>query len=384
MAVNEIALISRIRKLFPVAGKSLYLNHAAVSPYSTRVAKEMKNFIRARTFSDNVDLYPSLMEKVEAARLQIAQLIGAPPDLVALVKNTSEGLNILAESLPLKAGDRVLLFEREFPANIYPFLNLKRRGIEIDFAREKGNCFTIEEVERALTPRTRLLSVSHVEFLTGFRHDLAAMGRLLRERGIVFCVDAIQSAGAVPINVEKMHIDFISCGGQKWLMGPMGTGFIYMSAPLLEGLDPVFAGWLAVENSWDFFGYQLKWLPSARRYEGGTQNFIGALGLLRSVELLNSVGEELREKRILENTGRLISGLKERGIEVITPEELHRRAGIVTFRVEKPEHIFQELTKHKVYIALREGLLRVSPHFYNTLEEMDRFIESLDCCLASL
>jgi cysteine desulfurase / selenocysteine lyase len=380
MNTREKTKLEKIRRLFPVTERSLYLNHAAVSPYSTRVGRAMNAFIKARTFSENVDLYPGIMDMVEAVREKLARLTGAPRDTIALVKNTSEGLNILAGSLPMKKGDRVILFEREFPANVYPFLNLQRKGVEVDFVPERGNRFLLEDVERKITTRTKLLSVSHVEFLTGFRHDLAALGKLCSNRGIVFCVDAIQSAGASPIDVEAMKIDFLSAGGQKWLMGPMGTGFIYVRESLMERLEPVFAGWLGVQNSWDFFRYELEWLPSARRFEGATQNFLGFIGLDASLGLLLEAGFPLLGEQILSLTGRLIAGLKERGIEVITPEEDAARAGIVTFSIAGAEEIFEALKQRKVIIALREGLLRVSPHFYNTSEDIDAFLNDLDKC----
>lgn len=372
--------LRKARRLFPVTKKSLYLNHAAVSPYSRRVEKAMKGFISARTFNDNVDLYPMIVDAVEGVRKNVATLIGAHPDSIAIVKNTSEGLNILAQSLPWKKGDRIILFEREFPANVYPFINLERLGVQIDFIPERQNRFFIEDVEKAITPGTRLLSVSHVEFLSGFRHDLAALGGLLREKGVIFCVDAIQSAGNTPIDVEPMKIDFMSAGGQKWLMGPKGTGFIYISPALLPRLEPVFAGWLAVNNAWDFFNYRIEWLPSARRFEGGTQNFLGCFGLRESTGLIIETGIGTIAEQIESLAGRLIEGLGERGLEVITPSSACERAGIVTFCIDDGQSVMDRLAKKNVFIALRDGKLRVSPHFYNTIGDIDRFLTFLDEC----
>jgi cysteine desulfurase / selenocysteine lyase len=380
MNAKDMKKLERLRRLFPVTRKSLYLNHAAVSPYSTRVAKALKGFIDARLKSDNVDLYPGIMDMIEAVRDKIARLTRAPKDTIALVKNTTEGLNILASGLPLKKRDRVILFEREFPANVYPFLNIERKGIEVDFVPERGNRFALDDVERVITARTRLLSVSHVEFLTGFRHDLAALGKLCREHGIVFCVDAIQSAGVAPIDVEAMGIDYLAAGGHKWLMGPMGTAFVYVRESLMERLEPAYAGWLGVQDSWDFFRYRIKWLPSARRFEGATQNFLGFFGLDASVGLLLEAGVPLLEEQVLSITGHLIGGLKDRGINVITPGEDTARAGIVTFSIDEPEKIFEALKVRKVFIALREGFLRVAPHFYNTIEDMELFLGHLDIC----
>lgn len=375
--------ISGIRKLFPVTGKSLYLNHSAVSPYSLRVSSAMKEFIDARTFSDDVDLYPGVLEKVDDARKNIALIIKAAPETIAFVKNTTEALNIVVRSIGLKPGERILLFSREFPANVYPFLNMERYGIAVDFVPERENRFYLEDIEKSIREGTRLLSVSHVEFLTGFRHDLAAIGEMCRKRGVLFCVDAIQSAGAVEIDVEKMKIDFIGCGGHKWLMGPMGTGFLFIRKSLLESLDPVFAGWLSVEDSWNFFNYKLRWLPSACRFEGATKNFIGLYGLRASTGLLLEVGLPLVEERILTLTDRLIDGLQERKLKVISPPDRQDRAGIVSFAIDDSAAVFERLKSRKVFIALREGFLRVAPHFYNTPEDMDRFLTFLDECRGS-
>jgi selenocysteine lyase/cysteine desulfurase len=370
--------IERFRRLFPIVGKSLYLNHAAVSPFSLRVGRAMRSFIKARTESENVDLYPAVVEKIEEVRALLARLVGAPKDSIALVKNTSEGLNILASGFPWRPGDRILLFEREFPANVYPFLNVGKLGVSVDFVQEREGRFRLADVERAILPETRMLSVSHVEFLTGFRHDLRALGEMCRSKGVVFCVDAIQSAGVVPIDVSSMHIDFLACGGHKWLMGPMGTGFLFISPGLLDILEPAYAGWLSVENAWDFFDYDLRFLPSARRFEYATQNFVGFWGLRESVGLLLEVGFPNLTERIHMTTWRLIDGLRRRGIEIITPLEERARAGIVTFTVPDVKCVFGKLQDRKVFISLRDGLLRVSPHFYNTLQEMDMFLKALD------
>ena len=378
MNTNEVKKIKKARMLFPVVGKSLYLNHAAVSPFSKRVLKALKGFVKARAFSENVDLYPGIIEKIEEVRRNLASLTGADPDCIALVKNTSEGLNILVRSLKLKKGDRILLFEREFPANIYPFLNMERHGIQIDFVPERENRFELSDVEKSIKPGTRLLSVSHVEFLTGFRHDLKAIGEMCRKRGVIFCVDAIQSAGATPIDVEEMKIDCIACGGHKWLMGPMGTGFLFVRKELLDELDPVFAGWLGVKDSWNFFDYNLDFLPSARLFEGATQNFMGFHGLCASTGLLLETGIPLISENIISITRRLIEGLDERGLTVISPRNPEERAGIVTFAVENAQQVFERLKDLKVFIALREGYLRVAPHFYNTTQDMDLFLEKLD------
>jgi len=384
MKKDDYTRIDKVRKLFPVTGKSLYLNHAAVSPYSKKVSKALKDFIDARTFSENVDLYPSIVEKIEEARSNLASLTGADPDCIALVKNTTEALNILVRSLSLKRNDRILLFEREFPANIYPFLNMERKGIKVDFVPERENRFFLEDVEKSIQPGTRLLSVSHVEFLTGFKHNLIALGELCHKKGVVFCVDTIQSAGAVPIDVEEMKIDCIACGGHKWLMGPMGTGFLFVRKGLLPKLDPVFAGWLGVKDAWNFFDYHLTFLPSARRFEGATQNFLGFHGLCASTKLLLEVGFPLISESILTITHRLMEGLAERGLRIITPRNDDERAGIVTFAIQDAQKIFEHLKAHKVFIALREGFLRVAPHFYNTEEEVDLFLKRLDCAMRGI
>ncbi len=295
--------LSSYRNLFPVTRSSIYLNHAAISPYSTRVSEALAVQIKARSHPP-VDVYPVFLDERQKLKENVAVLINGQPRDIALIPNTSTGLNWLANGLAWKKGDRILLVEGEFPSNIYPFLNLERKGIKIDFASPASGMIGLDNIASKIHKRTKLLSISFVQFLNGFRIDPVAVGELCRSNGIIFSIDGIQGAGAVPLDVQAAGIDFLANGGHKWLMGPMGCGFMYISPKLHEKLDPVFAGWLSVKNSWDFLDYRLDFLEDAERYEPGTPNFLGIAGAKAATDLLVEVGAGRIEKHLF-GLGRL-------------------------------------------------------------------------------
>ncbi|MEE9288796.1 MAG: aminotransferase class V-fold PLP-dependent enzyme, partial [Bacteroidota bacterium] len=285
-------------------------------------------------------------------------------------------LNLLATGLKWKVGDRVLLNDMEFPANVYPFLNLKRLGVEIDFVRNRDGRLLLGDIERTITPRTRLLSISHVQFFHGSKVDLEALGVLCASKGIIFCVDAIQAAGVTPIEVHRMKIDFLACGGQKWLMAPQGIAFVYLTEELQSRLEPAYLGWTSIKDYFsDFFRYRLDLQQTAQRYENGALNFLGIAGLHASLSTLLEIGIENIERHVHSVTQHLIDGIRPLGLPLITPEEATARAGILTFRVPNGPALFETLQLNNIQTALREGCIRISPHFYNTIEEIDRTME---------
>jgi selenocysteine lyase/cysteine desulfurase len=356
------------------------MNHAAVSPMSTRVVDALHNYIDIRS-EGIVDPYRQNVEKANETRDLIAQLINAPVDRIGLVKNTSTGFNILATGLDWKKGDHVILNDMEFPSNVYPFLNLERLGVEVEFVKSRNGRVVVEDVIDAMRPETVIVSVSHVQFLNGYRIELEPLGSVCRERGIIFSVDAIQSAGAIELDVEKQSIDFISSGGHKWLMGPMATGFIYLSQAVQDRISPAYVGWLSVKDAWNFFDYRLDLLDSAERFEVATENWMGLWGFCESVRLLLEVGTKRAEEKVLSLTDRLADGLMERGHEVVSPRGDGEKSGIVLFSAgeskEENEAIFHKLMDRNIHISFREGYLRCSPHFYNTEEEIEKLIEEI-------
>ena len=370
-------MLDDFRSLFPITKQTCYLNHAAVSPMSTRVTDALHNYIAIRS-EGIIDPYEQNVEKSNEIRGLIAELISAPADRIGLVKNTSTGFNILASGLKWKKGDHVLLNDMEFPANIYPFLNLERLGVEVEFVKNHDGLVTVEDYTAAMRAETVLVSISHVQFLNGLRSDLEALGAVCRERGVIFAVDPIQSAGAMEIDVNAQKIDFMSCGGHKWLMGPMGTGFVYLSQDVQDRMSQAYVGWLSVKDAWNFFDYRLDLLDSAERFEIATDNWMGLWGFCESLRLLLEVGKKNVTERILSLTDHLAEGLEERGCEVVSPRGDGMKSGIVLFSAgHDNEEVHRRLGDRNIRISLREGLLRCSPHFYNSMDEIDTLLAGM-------
>jgi cysteine desulfurase / selenocysteine lyase len=367
----------KFRALFPAYRQGIYMDHAAVSPLSTLARDTLLAYWKMRAgLQEGVE--EELMALRDRFKADIAALIGAPSGKgIALVPNTSTGLNIVASGLPWKRGDRVILNTLEFPANIYPFLNLERLGVKVDWIRPHDGRISVEAVASALRPRTRLLSISFVQFLNGYRADLEAIGKLCRARGVWFVVDGIQGLGAVPMDVKKFRIDALASGGAKWLMWPMGTGFLYCAPELLKALHPAHAGWLGVKDALNFRDYRLDFLETAEKFEGATLNWMGLAVAHRMLREFLTLGREGIWRRVHSLSTRILEGCGELGLEVVTPREPDHRSGIVTLRVPDAEKAHRRLARKGVVISLREGLLRISPHCTNTSEEVEQLLEIL-------
>jgi cysteine desulfurase / selenocysteine lyase len=367
------------RSLFPhISQGIIYLNHAAISPFSTTVADRLQYYIEDRS-SATTDDFDAFFNISDSLKSKISTLLNTTADRLAFVDCTSTGLNILANGLRWKSGDRVLLNTLEFPSNVYPFMNLKRLGVEVDFVNADDNTVPVGRLIEAVTPRTRLLSISHVQFVNGYCADLAALGNFCRDRNIIFSVDAIQSAGVVPIDVEAMKIDFLATGAHKWLMAPEGNGFIYITEELQGQIRQAYVGWTSIVDYFERLrDLNIELDPTARRFEIGTLNTAGIFGLDASLGLLLEVGIGAIREHILDLTDGLIGQLKERDIQCITPENRNERGGIVSFKPADTDALIALMKKRKIHTALRGGYVRVAPHFYNTREEMDAIVECID------
>jgi len=367
--------IATYRSLFPYLKTGyIYMNHAAISPLSRRVVDAIHGYLTQRSETEIENFFTFQKTLVETKEM-IGKLINAPKERIAFVDNTSNGFNLLANGLKWKTGDRILLNDMEFPSNVYPFLNLKRRGVKIDFVKNRNGMILLEDIEKAITPRTKLLSISHVQFLNGFRIDLERVGELCKAKGIIFSVDPIQSVGALQIDVKKAKIDFISCGGHKWLMSPQGSAFIFLTEELQERIQQAYVGWTSVANPWNLLDYKLELQPTARRYENGTMNFIGICGMNAALSLLLEIGIENIERRISQLTDFLITQLTDARVDLATCIQRKHRSGIVSLKSDRCQAIYDKLLSEKIELAVREGLVRFSPHFYNTEEEIDKAVE---------
>ena len=370
--------ISEARELFPHIKKGIiYFNHASTAPLNTKVIDKINEYVIE--FSETkIDDISNIIKALKETKNDIALMINSSPDRIAFVDNTSNGLNILAQGIKWEKGDRVLLNDVEFPANVYPFLNLKKEGVEVDFVKSQNGIVTAEDVIENLKPETKLVSISQVQFLSGYRVYLEKIGKVCRDKEIIFSVDAIQGLGAVKLDVTKSNIDFISCGTQKWLLGLPGLAFIYISKQLQEQLEPKYVGWLSVENPWDRLNYQQKLKSSANCFQNGTISYIGIYALNTSIQLFKEIGFDKIEKQVIENSIYFINELDKIGIKSSLKDcDEKYLAGITAFKHEKREKIFKQLGEKNIRLSLREGMIRFSPHFYNTGDEIDIIINEL-------
>lgn len=356
----------------------VYLNHAAVAPLSFRVRDAVDKYQTRRALK-GIEPYPWAMKTVQETRELLAAMINARPEQIGFVLNTSDGLNIVAQGLDWQPGDSVIINDLEFPANAYPFLNLKHRGVEIETIKSENYRITLEGVERVLTRsnRAKLLSISHVQYATGAKIDLAAVGAMCEKHDALFCVDAIQSLPHTNVDVVRDKIDFLACGSHKWMMSDTGAAFIYASDRALARIHPPFLGWTSVENPFDFTLRPDELRAGAARFENGGLNFSGITALNASLKFFREFGQREMEHSVLDLSGYLISRLEMHGIEVVTPKAETERSGIVSFKYPDAEKTFKRLESENIIISLRQGLLRVSPHFYNTEEEVKRVMNVL-------
>ncbi|MBT4137139.1 MAG: aminotransferase class V-fold PLP-dependent enzyme [Candidatus Latescibacteria bacterium] len=370
--------IEALRAEFPVTQSYIYLNHAAVAPISISVQRAMNQQVRDVTLHGIVhsDRWENTYRRT---RRVAAQLIHAKPSEIAFIKNTTEGIQIVANGIKWKRGDNVVITDRGFPANVYPWINLKSRGVETRFAPETDGRIAMEQLFDLVDKNTRIISISSVEFASGFRHDLTQIGEFCTKNGILFFVDAIQSLGALNLNVAKSHIDFLSADAHKWLLGPEGAGVFYCAKKAMRHLHVNNLGWASVKNPGDYLSYDPTPLPNAQRFESGTLNTAGIYGLKACLDFIQRIGIENIESRILMLTDQLVAGLKEKGYDVLSSRKPDEKSGIVSFshpRIKR-DTLFQCLHNKQVICALRGNGIRLSPHVYNTEEEIDHVLNIL-------
>jgi selenocysteine lyase/cysteine desulfurase len=296
-----------------------------------------------------------------------------------MLRTTGDGATIVAQGLELEPGDEIVTNRNEFGSNAYPWLALRKRGVHVRFIDAPRERMTPDVLARTLTARTRLVAVSWVTFDDGYRHDLGALAELTHRAGALFAVDAIQGLGAFPLDVRALDIDALYAGGAKWLMALQGVSFLYVRAGLLDRIATNLPSWRSVEDIWNFLEYDQPWAPDATRFEAGTPNFIGTLALATSVALLRSAGTQRIADHILALTDRLVDGLLRKGAAVDSVREGDARSGIVRFRMPQvdPLELGARLAQAGFVTTNRSSGIRVSPHGYNTADEIDAFLAAL-------
>jgi selenocysteine lyase/cysteine desulfurase len=317
--------------------------------------------------------------RVEDVRGLAGRLINADPLDIAFVKNTSEGIGLVAEGFPWQARDNVVIADEEYPANVYPWMNLASRGVEVRRVPTRERRLWVDDIRSFIDGHTRLLSLSFVEYASGFRNDLDAIGELCREHGVLFFVDAIQGLGVFPLDVRRTPIDFLSADGHKWLLGPEGAGVFYIRRELIDRLRPIGVGWNSVVRPNDFSTIDFQLKPHAGRYESGTLNRGGITALGASLELLLSIGIERIAQRVLELTDLLCDRLNESGFDVYSSRRPEDKSGIVSIQPGScdPRVLVRRCREAGIVINQRAGRVRVSPHAYNTADELERTVAAL-------
>ena len=372
---------SEYRHEFPVNDQCVYLNHAAVAPWPVSASDAVAGFANENSLR-GASNYPDWLDTEKRLREQLAELLGAHVDEVALVKNTSEALSFVAAGVDWQAGDRILISDEEFPSNRIVWESLAPRGVIIEEVSLKGPEPEANLLE-AIARGCRLVSISAIQYASGTRVDIDAIGAACKAVGALFCVDAIQQVGAMPFDVRRCQCDFAMADGHKWLLGPEGLGFFFVRKERIQDLKLVEYGWHMVENMGDYSTKEWQPAASARRFECGSPNILATHALEASTRLLLDIGMENVAQAVSDNVLYLAEGLKSLGAHILTPGHSLGRSGIISFEV--PGHdsnaLYQQLMKAGVICASRGGGVRFSPHFHTPESVLNRGLETLKTLL---
>lgn len=364
---------------FPVIAHYAYLNHAATGPLTRRAARRMAE-VAEGVLASGDRRWSARMAEIERVRGLLAGLLGArEPREVAFVENTSVALSLVAEGLAWRPGDNVVGARLEYPANAYPWMHLTNYGVEYRLAEERDGRIDPEELLSLIDDHTRVLALSWVQYASGFRSDLARLGAVCQERDVLFVVDVIQGLGALALDVEAAGVDIAAGAVHKWLLGPEGVGYLYVSDRVIERLRPLLSGSRSPRVPFQTKDFDLTWNDGAKRFESGTMNTYGIAALGGSLEILLEAGIEAVEQHVLSLADRAARGLAEQGFTVVSSRRPGEASGIVTAThpTQGSEELVRKLGGRSVVVAARAGRLRVSPHFYNTEEEVDRFLQEI-------
>lgn len=368
-----------IRKSFPILPDYAFFNVASMAPLPLKSRDAMIEAVN--DFCASAYLNMEIWDKtISETRSLAAKITGSSEKEIAFVRNTSDGVSLVASGYPFKEGDEVIINDLEFPSNVYPWLNLERKGVKVIVVKNEGGRVTVDQIAKAVTKKTRIVAISSVQFSTGFRCGIASLGQMARDRGFLLFVDAIQSLGVIPMEAKRWNIDFLSCGGFKWLCGPIGTGIFFCDENRLETLNLTKVGWNSVVNNLDFATIDFRPKPSAGRFEEGTTNVAGLFGLKESLKLLMGYGIDRISGHVLELNSFLADSIRSKGYKILSPWDEEERSGIMIFSARDPgqnKTIVKKLNDSKVLVIERGGGIRVSTHFYNTIEDMERLLELL-------
>ena len=372
------------REEFPITRRGIYLDNATFGPPPARHVRAVTAFLERMSAEGLDDLFAISDEGVDAVRAKAAALLNAHPSNVFFVRSTSHGVGVVAEGLSWREGDEVILYELDHPAGVFPWLNLADRGVKVRFIKDRGRFgFDAEDVREMLSPRTRVVCVSLVNFAHGTRADVEGIAGICSERGVWFVVDAVQALGALTVDASRLGADVVVAHGYKFMLSGFGLGIASCSDRALAELRVSQIGWKSVESPFDLdrmLAFDMRFPPSAKRFEPSFQPLPQVFGLGATLDLLHEAGVDAIEKRVRSLAGRLVAGLREKGYEVVGPQASETRSPIISLAVrgdDERERIQRGLRESKTACAVRESRVRLSPHFYNTEDEIDLLLSCL-------
>ena len=368
---------ARYRSEFEICKQFVFLDHAAQSPTHQRMVTRVNEYLSDSTFYNHYEM--RWLDYAESVRNYAARLVRTTPKSIAFVNNVTMGACIVANGVKIIKGDNIVVPANQFPANVYPWLNLQGRGIEVRLVKLPRNESCYDILFKSVDTKTRLIAISLVEYDDGFRHNLKLVSDFCRNQNILLFVDAVQGLGALQFSVQKVPVDFLAVSGHKWLLGPTGQGFLYIRPEHLSSIYILLRGWLSVENPWDFHNYSQSFKSSTTQIEGGTANLMGISALGAGLEMILEADPKKIEAQVLSLTSFLAKRLSDKGYRLTTNLQERYRSGILSFqhpRISSKE-ISQSLSSHNVQVSERNDKIRVSPHFYNTVDDINALIDAL-------
>ena len=369
-----------LRALFPITQRAIYFNHAAISPPPVMTIRAVEAQLKDVHENGSVNFRSWLAVK-EQARELLAKLLGARPEQVAFMRNTSDSLSTVANGITWRPGDNIVTFSREFPSNIYPWLRVRDAfGVEVRMCEEREGRIDVSGLESLIDHKTRVVAISHVQYASGFRIDLERLGRAARRHDALFVVDAIQALGVVPTDVEAELIDVAAGASHKWLLAPEGVGYLYLSDRARERIQPTLVGWISVPNPEDYFNFEQGWNRGTLAWETGTGPMALVHGFNASLELLHRFGVQNIARYLEELTDYLCERLRGKRYDVVSSRVPGEKSQIVCIRHLdglSAMSLYHRLMTMNIVTAPRVDRLRIAPHFYNTTTEVDQFVEAL-------
>ena len=375
--VNSLNL-TQIRADFPITESCIYVNHAAVSPAPLSVREAILKRTDWRIHNIGTAWEDSLPIDQEGRELA-AQLVNSRPERIAWIQNTSDGVSKIANGIDWRPGDNVIVPDREFPSNYFAWKNLANQGVELRHIESQDGKTLPENLAKIIDQDTKVVALSQVQYYNGFKCDIESIGAICRAHNALLIVDGTQSTGAIGLDVTKCQVDALLVSAHKWMMGPLGIGFMALSDRAMERVSVTNIGWLSFSDPFDF-AQEKELLPNANRFEPGTENSIGIFGLVARLKSIMEIGPDLIEQRIVNLTDQLCAGLEAKGYQVTSHRGDEEKSGIVTFKHPKIDGVtlMERLAQNNVAVSLRAGGIRVSPHYYNSEEEIDLILSTLE------